>query len=158
MYFKEFDIRWSDLDANRHLANVAYVNFVSHTRIGFFIDKGISQAQLAKYNVGPVVFYEHMYYFKEVFQGKPIRVSLEVTGLSDDGGFFEFAHNFYDHKGQHLAHCEILGAWMYLKTRKLIPFPKELEFNLKDFPKSKNFKILTKEDTRKYGKKPVDLT
>jgi len=159
MYFKEFDIRWSDIDANRHLANSAYINFMSHTRMGFFIDKGITQEQLAKYNIGPVVFYEHIYYFKEVFQGKnPIKVGLEVTGLSEDGGFFEFAHNFYDHNGKNLAHCEILGAWIDLKTRKLTNFPKELEHIIADFPKSKNFRVLTKEDTRKYGKRPVDLT
>ena len=24
MFLKEFEIRWSDLDANRHLANVTY--------------------------------------------------------------------------------------------------------------------------------------
>jgi len=36
MYFKEFDIRWSDIDANRHLANSAYTNFMSHTRMGWY--------------------------------------------------------------------------------------------------------------------------
>ena len=27
MFFKEFEIRWSDTDANRHLANSAYINY-----------------------------------------------------------------------------------------------------------------------------------
>ncbi|NND09888.1 MAG: thioesterase, partial [Flavobacteriaceae bacterium] len=44
-----------------------------------------------------------------------------------------------------------------LKTRKLTGFPDELGHVLTDFPKSKDFKILTKEDSRKFGKRPVDL-
>ena len=95
---------------------------------------------------------------RKCFKGNPIRVSLEVSGLSEDGGFFEFTHNFYDHKGRNLAHCEILGAWINLKTRQLTAFPKELEAVINELPKAKNFRILTKEDTRKYGKKPIDLT
>jgi len=57
---------------------------------------------MAKYNIGPVVLYEHMYYFKEVFPRKPIRVSLELKGISDDGKFFQFYHNFFDHTGKRL--------------------------------------------------------
>ena len=42
MYKKDFEIRWSDVDANGHLANSAYTNFMSHTRMGFFIAYGFS--------------------------------------------------------------------------------------------------------------------
>lgn len=157
MYTKEFDIRWSDLDANRHLANSAYINFMSHTRMSFFIDKGITQKELGKLNIGPIIFYEHIYYFKEVFPGKPIKVSVEVTGLSQDGSLFEFAQNFYDTAGKNIAHCEMMGAWMDLKERKIIAFPEELKHALEGFPKAKNFRILTKADTRKHNKRPVNL-
>ena len=40
MYKKQFEIRWSDLDANGHLANSAYTNFMSHTRMAFFSEFG----------------------------------------------------------------------------------------------------------------------
>ncbi|MFI2741448.1 acyl-CoA thioesterase [Zhouia sp. PK063] len=158
MYFKEFDIRWSDTDANRHLANSAYINFMSHTRMSYLIENGLGQHQLAKHNIGPVVFYEHIYYFKEVFLGKPVKVSLELSGISEDGMFFEFQHNFYDQEGKNFAHCEMLGAWVDLKTRKLIGLPDELKAILNELHHSNDFKILTKEDTRKYHKRPVDLT
>lgn len=158
MYFKEFDIRWSDLDANRHLANSAYINFMSHTRMGFLIENGFTQQQLAKHNIGPVVFYEHMYYFKEAFSGKPVRVSLEIAGLSEDGMFFEFVHNFYDSNGKNFASCEMMGAWIDLKTRQLIGLPDVFNTAIANAPKAENFKILTKEDTRRFGKKPRNLS
>ena len=158
MYYKEFELRWSDLDANRHLANSAYLNFMSHTRMSFLETHGFSHKELMKKNIGPVVFYEHVYYFKEIFPGKPIKVTLEIGGLSKDGMFFEFVHNFYDHKGKHLCHCEMLGAWINLETRELIGLPDNLLNVLDGLDHTMDFRILTKEDTRKFGKKPSDLT
>jgi len=81
MYIKEFEVRWSDLDANRHLANSSYVNFMSHTRMGFLTGLGLSHKHMVAHGLGPVVFYEHIYYFREVFPGPPIRVSLQLAGL-----------------------------------------------------------------------------
>lgn len=158
MYIKRFEIRWSDVDANRHLANSAYTNFMSHTRMAFLIEQGFTMKELNKHSIGPVVFYEHMYYFKEAFLGQPIQVSLEVSGLSEDGTFFKFDHNFYNHKGENIAHCEMLGAWMDLKSRKLTNLPKELLDSAELFPKSKDFKMLTKTDTRTKAKFPTHLS
>jgi len=118
---------------------------------------GLTMDVLVKHNSGLVVFYEHMYYFKEAFLGQPITVSLEVSGLSTDGMFFKFDHNFYNIKGKNIAHCEMLGAWINLKTRKLMSLNDELLQIVNSFPRSKNFKILTKEDTRTVGKSPIDL-
>jgi len=157
MYKKQFEIRWSDIDANGHLANSAYTNFMSHARMAFFSEFGFSMPEIRKHNVGPVVFYEHMYYFKESFIGAPITVTIEVSGLSDDGMLFKFEHNFYNHKGENLAYCEMQGGWIDLKARKLTGLPKPLLEQASIFPKSESFKVLTKEDTRKDGVKPKAL-
>jgi acyl-CoA thioester hydrolase len=157
MYTKHFEIRWSDLDANMHLANSAYTNFMSHTRMAFFTDNGFNLKILAEHSMSPVVFYEHMYYFKEVFMGQPLKVSLEVSGLSEDGMFFKFHHNFYNYKGENIAHCEMLGAWIDFNSRKLTGLPEKFLTLQANFPKAKNFKILSKEDTRIPGIKPVHL-
>ena len=157
MYTKQFEIRWSDIDANRHLANSAYLNFMSHTRMAFLMENGFTLLKMGEYNIGPVIFHEHIHYFKEAFQGQPITVSLEVSGLSENAAFFRFEHNFYNHKGENLAYCEILGAWMDLKARKITQMPDELKKLVESFPKASNFKILTKEDTRKHGRLPKDI-
>nr|WP_321227439.1 acyl-CoA thioesterase [uncultured Psychroserpens sp.] len=157
MYKKDFEIRWSDVDANSHLANSAYINFMSHTRVGFLNEHGFSMKKLIEYGIGPVVFSEHIHYFKESFLGQTLTVTLTVSGLSDDGMFFKFEHNFYNEKGKHVATCDILGAWINLKTRSLTVLPGNLKDLVEKFPKSSNFKTLTKEDTRQSGKKPQDL-
>ena len=157
MYKKDFEIRWSDVDANGHLANSAYLNFMSHTRVGFLNEYGFSMIKLIKYGIGPVVFSEQIHYFKESFLGQTLTVTLTVSGLSDDGMFFEFEHDFYNQKGKHVATCIILGAWINLKTRSLITLPEYLMELVAKFPKATNFRVLTKEDTRQSGKKPKDL-
>tara|TARA_R110002049_G_scaffold11079_2_gene53157 strand:- start:97 stop:576 length:480 start_codon:yes stop_codon:yes gene_type:complete len=154
MYKKQFEIRWSDVDANGHLANSAYTNFMSHTRMAFFLEFGFAMTEMKKENVGPVVFYEHMYYFKESFIGTPVTVTMEVSGLSDDGMLFMFEHNFYNHKGENLAYCEMQGGWIDLKARKLTALPEPLLELANKFPKAESFKVLTKADTRKHGVKP----
>jgi len=157
MYKKQFEIRWSDVDANGHLANSAYTNFMSHARMSFFGEYGFSMPEIRKYNIGPVVFYEHMYYFKESFIGVPITVTIEVSGLSEDGMLFKFEHNFYNDKGDNLAFCEMQGAWIDLNKRKLTELPNVLLELVNTFPKSNNFNILTKADTRKHGILPKPM-
>lgn len=156
MYTKQFEIRWSDIDANKHLANSAYINFMSHTRMAFLKENGFSLMALSKAGLGAVVFYEHVSYFKECFLGETITVSLEVSGLSKKGAFFKFKHNFYNAKGENLAFSEIFGAWMDLNTRKLAELPESLLELANQFPKTEDFKWLTKEDTRASGRRPIN--
>lgn len=158
MYLKKFHIRWSDLDPNRHLANSAYINFMSATRMAYLIEKGFGHREMAQSNIGPILFKEQIHYFKEVFQGKPLYVSLEIGGLSDDGAFYNFIHNFYNYKGENIARGEMMGAWLDLKTRKIIPLPKDFHGVIVDLEKTKDFKVLTKEDTRKDRKVPESIT
>lgn len=158
MYLKDFEIRWSDIDANRHLANSAYVNYMSHTRMAFLMEIGFDQKTLAENQLGPVVFYEHIYYFKEVFPGRPIRVSMEITGMSEDAQFFEFLHNFYDHNGNNFARCEMMGAWMDLKTRKITGLTNDFLAAFSGVDKAEGFRVLTKEDTRNFARVPHPLT
>ena len=157
MYTKQFEVRWNDIDANRHLANSAYINYMSHTRLSFMLENGFGQAEMVRHNIGPVVFYEHMFYFKEVFPGKPITVSLQLEGISEDGMYFSFLHNFYDDKGSNVARCEMMGGWIDLTERKLRGLPEALFASLNKLDKTENFYTITKEHTRKHGQVPQHL-
>lgn len=157
MYLKEFEVRWNDLDVNRHLANSSYINFMSHTRLSYMMQNGFGQNSMVTNNIGPVVFYEHMFYFREIFLGKPIRVSLQLKGISKNGMYFEFQHNFYNHKGENMARCNMMGGWIDLQTRKLRDLPNKLFLTLNELEKTGDFKNLTKDDTRKFKQFPKKL-
>ncbi|WP_194851787.1 acyl-CoA thioesterase [Nonlabens antarcticus] len=158
MYSKDFDVRWSDLDANRHMANSAYQNFMSHTRMAYLIDNGFGHKEMETYQTGPVIFTENIYYFREIHQGKPITVTCELTGLSADGSLFSFRHNFYDHKGKNVARGLMMGAWMNLKERKITALHSDLLSKIESFSKADEFKEIHLKETRAHGEVPLDRT
>ena len=158
MYKKEFEIRWSDLDANLHLGNSKYIDFMSHTRMSFLTENNLGLDVLFKNNFGPITLHEHIHYFKEIKPRETITVSLEISGHSDDGRFLMFEHNFYNSEGKNLAYAEILFSWIDIKKRKIAVIPEEMLAVIEGFPRSCSFQVLTKEDTRRYGRMPKDLT
>lgn len=157
MFLKEFEIRWNDIDANKHLGNSTYVEYMSDTRMTFLTSHGLSLDVINDLGLGPIVFYEHVHYFKEIGLEDKIKVSLEVTGISKDGRFIKIEHNFYNEEGKNLAYAEMLFSWMNLKTRKLGKVPDFLLQKVTNFPRSKNFKYLTKDSLKVNFITPIDL-
>jgi acyl-CoA thioester hydrolase len=51
----------------------------------------------------------------------------------------------------------MMGAWISLESRKLMGLQGELLQKFSDFERASGFKILTREDTRKFMKLPKDL-
>ena len=125
--------------------------------MSYFNDIGYDQKRLSEMDLGPVALYEHMYYFREVLPGSLVTVTLQLKGISDDNVFFSLWHEFYDDKGKNVARCEMLGAWIDLKTRKLRQPPLELWSLGNGLEKTDDFKQLSKEDLRKNGQLPRDL-
>ena len=158
MFLKEFEIRWNDLDANRHLANVTYLSYASETRMAFLNSLGLTHVILKKLSIGPIVFNEQLFYFKEVMPDEKIRVSFELSAMSKYGTFFEFEHNYYNIIGENVARCEMMGGWMNLKTRKLTSIPKHLISKFQKAKKTVSYKEITSEDTRRWNKNPRNLS
>jgi len=156
-YLKKFEIRWSDVDANRHLANSAYITFMSHTRMSFFTENGFGQMEMAKHAIGPVITYERIHYFKEVLPDHPIWVSISLKGISTDASVFKFVHRFYNRAGKNLAYCEMMGTWINLNTRKMTPPPSELLHLIEALHHEEDFENLTIADLRSPDAKPIPL-
>ena len=134
MFYAETIVRWSDLDANMHLANASYMNFTSFARIQFLRNCGIKLTDLAKHKIGPAVLREEFSFFREAHEGQEIMISVRVSGNSENGEIFEFEHNLYDKKtGTHLAYSRVFGVWFSTSERKKTPPPTELfeKFNAK---------------------------
>ena len=151
------EIRWSDLDPNQHLANSGYLNFMSATRIKHMVSQGVSYNDLKKWNLGPVVLREEIHYFKEVFPGKPVYVSHEVSGISEDGAFYKIRHNFYNHKGENFARGAMTGTWIDLKTRKITPPKIEIIEKLMSKDRCNDFVILNPKEIRLNDIQPENI-
>lgn len=157
MYLKCYEIRWNDLDANGHLGNSSYIEYMSHTRMSFFTENGFDLSFMNSYNLGPIVINEQIHYFKEYLTQDRVFVGLEVSGMTEDGQFVTIEHNFYNGSGRHMAHAEMLFSFIDLNTRKLGIIPEEVSSKIKNFPKSKHFKFFTREDIRTSSKRPQNI-
>lgn len=147
-YIKQFEIRWSDVDANRHLANTAYSAYMVHTRMSFLTDNGVTLESFVAANIGPVILNEHLHYIRELLPTETVNVDVELGGLSEDKRFVQFNHHVYNQAGKIAAYGEVLIAWISLETRKMVVPPDDWNRVIDAMVKSESFKIITGADTR----------
>ena len=76
---------WGDMDANAHMANVAYLNKCVDARMGFFAHCGFPAAEFARRRIGPVVRRDEIEYYREVSLLEQITVTLTLGGCAPDG-------------------------------------------------------------------------
>jgi len=154
MYLKKFSIRWSDLDANRHLANTSYANFLIETRLAHLRENGILQENFADYGIGPVIFSEEFYYVKEILPNEEITVSLELLGNSNDFKFIKFEHCIFNSDNKLSFYNETFFGWINLLERKLVTPPDSLRKVIAALPKSINYEPLPEKMNLKNPKIP----
>jgi acyl-CoA thioester hydrolase len=122
---QSFDVRWADLDANRHLRNTAYSEYATHLRFTFLAQNGFDQARFQALQIGPVVFREETRFLKEVLASDRITVAMEVMEMTRHGKW-HIRHPVHRSDGALAAVVDLEGAFFSLATRKLTQPPPEL--------------------------------
>lgn len=157
-FYTETRIRWSDLDANRHLANSSFMNFTSYARMAYLRHLGITLSDLARYNLGPAVLREEFSFFREGYDNEEVIITAEQTALSEHGEIFEFTHNLYKKAdGTHMAHSRIFGVWFSLNERKITPPPAEMFNKLKVEIDVSALRTLSADDLKALPVKPKNI-
>lgn len=148
-YFAQTTVRWSDLDANAHMANSKYMDFTSFARIEFLRKLGITLKDFDRLKFGPAVLREEISFFKEAHEGQEIMISVRISGNSENGEIFEFEHDLYDKAtGAHIAYSRVFGVWFSTETRKKSPPPKEIQDKLESALDRDTLKILSLKDLK----------
>ena len=158
MFTQQFDIRWSDLDPNRHVANATYANLMTEIRLGFLRENGISQAFFAKHAVGPVIFSEEFYYIKEVMPNARVTVGVELLAHTADARLMKFSQYLFNEQQKLSVYSETFFGWMNLDERKLIAPPEELFATLDKMSKAPGYHLLPDDYSLKNPKIPVGRT
>jgi acyl-CoA thioester hydrolase len=136
-----FQVGWNDLDANRHMANTAYLAMAATVRIMYFATNGFSPDEFARQQIGPVIKSEELEYFRELHLLDEVRVTLLSAGLSADASRFKVRNEFW--KGDALvARVTSLAGWLDLRVRKLAPPSEALAAALRAIPRSDDFAVI----------------
>lgn len=139
MYLKQFEIRWSDLDANRHVANSKYSDFLNETRMSYMREHGFTQKEFAQFNIGPLIFFEEFHYIQEILPNEIIQVGLELLGNSVDFKYTKFAHYIFNQQKKLCLYSGNFVGWFDLGERKLVAPPLEIGRIFSELSKSEYY-------------------
>jgi acyl-CoA thioester hydrolase len=126
LFTRRFEVRWADLDANRHLSNTAFLEYATHTRFAFLAEHGFPPSRFGELNFGPVILREEMLFYREVGPDDLLTVDYRLAGMSEDGRRFRLHHRVWRRDGALAAEITTEGGWMDLSARKMKPPPSPL--------------------------------
>ena len=81
-YSKTYEVRWADLDPNRHLRHSVYLDYAAQTRVSIFSDYGLSIDEIAQAGLGPILFREEIKYLREVTGREKVTVFVSWPGCT----------------------------------------------------------------------------
>jgi len=114
----QFRVGWAHVDFNQHMSNTAYLDLAVDTRFMYFESRGVPFSDLMKRQIGPVVLRDELDYSAELKLLDRVTVTLELEGLSADGGQMKLRNEFFRADGKRSARLVSYGLWMNLATRR----------------------------------------
>ena len=88
-------IRWTDIDANRHMRHSAYYDFGAIARMNFFVSHGLTTTHFEEMKVGIILFREEAIFKREIVYEDHISVDIEMTKASNDFSRWSLRHRLY---------------------------------------------------------------
>lgn len=132
-------VRWSDIDQNRHLRHSAYYDYGATARIACFSQHGLTNLKFEELHIGPILFREEAIFKREIKFEDRITIDLVVTKATSDFSRWSVRHHLYKEDNTLAAVINLDGAWIDISKRKLA-LPNDYVRNIfDDFPKSEDF-------------------
>ncbi|MDH5546617.1 MAG: thioesterase family protein [Gammaproteobacteria bacterium] len=134
-----FEVRWADIDANRHMRHSAYYDYAAHLRVQILEAIGMDVDTLSKLHIGPILFREEAVFKRELGMSEKISVNVMLKRSRHDGSRWTFVHEITREDGNLAATISVDGAWIDIQKRKIVGLPEEFLAALKDLPKTGDF-------------------
>jgi len=144
-YSLPIQVRWSDIDQNRHLRHSAYYDYGATVRIACFSEHGLTNLKFEELRIGPILFREEAIFKREIKFEDKITVDLVVTKATSDFSRWSVRHHFFKDDGTLSAIINLDGAWIDVLARKLAIPDDFIQRVFEDFPKAKDFEIIVRE-------------
>jgi acyl-CoA thioester hydrolase len=138
-------VRWADIDANRHLRHSVYYDYGASLRMAILSSKGLTTTKLEELGIGPVLFREEAVFKREILFEDMITVDVALFKATSDFSRWSIRHNFVKANGVVAAILTVEGAWIDMAKRKLAmpgPFIQDI---FRDFPKAETFEEIVLE-------------
>ena len=144
MFNQTVQIRWADIDANRHLRHSVYYDYGASMRMTALSSLGLTMKKLEELMMGPILFREEAIFKREIIYGDEITIDVELVKSREDFARWSLRHRFIKNDGNVVAIINIDGAWIDLARRKLaIPDPFIVDV-FEKFPKAADFQLIAR--------------
>jgi len=142
-YSKNYEIRWSDIDANGHVNYAAYIDAAGDLRYRFFIAHEFPPERFEHLGIGPIYTTINAHFFREVRMGETVTITYALSGLSPQGARWKVHHDVLKSNGKKAVSIDLEGEILDLSTRKpALPTPELLQtFNM--IPRTTDFEVLS---------------
>ena len=138
-FFKEIQIRWSDLDPNVHLRHSVYYDWGALSRIEFLHEHNLTTGLMQQLRIGPILFREECVFKKEIRLDDKVIISLQLLKAKKDYSRWSIQHIITKDDGIVSAILTVDGAWLNTAERKLSIPPQDVSDVFSQMPRGKDF-------------------
>ena len=141
MFKQTVQIRWADIDPNRHLRHSVYFDYGASMRMNALSSLGLSMEKLEELMIGPILFREEAIFRREILFGDDITINVELVKAREDYSRWSLRHQFTKKDDTLAAIINLDAAWIDLAKRKLAIPPPVIRNVFENFPKSSDFEF-----------------
>lgn len=141
-FHQPIQLRWADIDANRHLRHSVYYDFGASVRMRILTELGLSASKLESIKIGPILFREEMVFKREILLDDYITIETELVKATEDYSRWSFRHRYLKNGETVAAILTVDGAWIDLEKRKLIIPEEWIAEIFHKIPKSADFTVI----------------
>ncbi len=138
-FSRAIQVRWSDIDAIRHLRHSVYYDYAASVRMLLFQENGLTTDYLEDHQIGPILFREESVFKREIRVEDSVIIDVELVKATLDFGRWSMRHNIHKNGDTLAAVINIDAAWIDMKMRKLAKPNDLIQEVFKSFPKSSDF-------------------
>jgi acyl-CoA thioester hydrolase len=135
----DYRAQWRDMDFNQHMANSAFLDYASNTRILFFDSVGFTARTFAEFQIGPVVLDDRLVYRREIRLLEQFTVDFETVALSSEGRRFHVRNRFTTESQGLCATVDSVGLWFDLAARRPVVPPDGLRRAFAELSRAEDF-------------------
>ena len=141
-YSKTYEIRFSDIDANRHVNYATYVDAAGDLRYRFFTEQGYPPERFVQLGISPVYTQITVQFLREMQLGETMMVTFAVAGISPKGMRWRAHHDILKSNGKKAATIDMEGMLLDLATRRAVAPDLELMQAFDLCPRTPDFEVL----------------
>ncbi len=112
----EIRVAWGEMDAFRHVNNVAYVRYMESARIAYFERTGLRLDGVEK---GPILVSQTVHYKRPVLYPDTLSVAVTMSKLGNTS--FVNGYRMTNSKGELVCEGESTGVWFDYKLGAKVP-------------------------------------